>query len=142
MHAPHQLPRGRLTLVKCDGDGGGWGAVSQDGTARVWDMEIGDCVLVMEGHDGPVTNAALAGTVLLTSSQDGTIRVWDMEQGQCLRSLTGHTAAVNAVAVTRDGRRAVSVSSDETACIWDLKSGRAVHTLLGRSGAPCSSCPT
>ena len=111
-------------------------AASQDGTARVWDVEIGDCVLVMEGHAGPVTNAALAGSVLVTSGQDSTVRVWDMEQGHCLHVLKGHTAAVNAVAITRDAKTAVSVSSDETARVWDLKTGHCLHKLPGRrSGA-------
>ena len=94
-------------------------------------MEIGDCVLVMEGHAGPVTNAALAGSVLLTSSQDSTIRMWDMENGTCLRTLVGHRAAVNNVVITQDARRAVSVSSDETARIWDLQTGKSLHTLVG-----------
>ncbi|MCJ1428182.1 hypothetical protein MMC29_006090 [Sticta canariensis] len=112
--------------------------VAQDSTARVWDMEIGDCVLVMEGHTAPVTGVALAGTVLLTSSQDSTLRVWDMEQGHCLHTLTGHRAAVNAVAVTKDAQRAVSVSTDETARIWDLGTGKVVHTLILPSGSVCS----
>ena len=108
------------------------GAASQDCTARVWDMEIGDCVLVMEGHTGPLTNAALAGQVLLTSSQDCTVRVWDMEHGKCLHVLSGHTAAVNDVAVTRDGKLGISVSSDETARIWNLTTGKCQHTMPGR----------
>ena len=33
--------------------------VSTDGTARVWDMEIGDCVLLLAGHGGPLTDVAV-----------------------------------------------------------------------------------
>jgi WD40 repeat protein len=40
---------------------------------------------------------------------DGTLRLWDLESGQTIRTLKGHTDLVNAVAVTPDGRRAVSV---------------------------------
>lgn len=107
-------------------------AASQDGTARVWDLEIGDCVLVMEGHTAPVTSVAVAGSVLLTSSQDCTVRAWDMDQGRCLHTLQGHTAAVNAVAITQNATQAVSVSSDETVRIWDLTKGRCLHTLPDR----------
>lgn len=32
--------------------------VSTDGTARVWDMEIGDCVLLLAGHGGAITDVA------------------------------------------------------------------------------------
>ena len=70
--------------------------MSADSTARVWDMEIGDCVLLLGGHAGPLTNVAAAadGSVLITTSSDGTARVWELEKGDCLHTLTGHTAAV------------------------------------------------
>ena len=32
---------------------------SSDGTARVWDLDIGDCVLLLEGHAGPITDMAI-----------------------------------------------------------------------------------
>ena len=80
-----------LTLTQC-----ALFAVSADSTARVWDMEIGDCVLLLGGHAGPLTNVAAAadGSVLITTSSDGTARVWELEKGDCLHTLTGHTAAV------------------------------------------------
>jgi WD40 repeat protein len=47
--------------------------------------------------------------------------------------LEGHTDWVTAVAVTPDGRRAVSVSDDQTLRVWDLESGQAVRTLEGHA---------
>jgi WD40 repeat protein len=41
----------------------------------------------------------------------------------CLKTLEGHTAWVYAVAVTPDGRRAVSASKDKTLRVWDLETG-------------------
>jgi WD40 repeat protein len=43
--------------------------------------------------------------------------------------LKGHTDEVNCVAVTSDGKRAVSGSSDNTLKVWDLESGRCLATL-------------
>ena len=65
-------------------------AASRDGTARVWDMEIGDCVLVMKGHTGAVTSFALAKGLLVTGSTDATVRVWSMQTGHCSHTLSGH----------------------------------------------------
>jgi hypothetical protein len=47
----------------------------------------------------------------------------------CLQVLSGHTDAVRSVAVTADGRTAVSASGDNTVRVWDLLSGQccAVH---------------
>jgi WD40 repeat protein len=47
--------------------------------------------------------------------------------------LTGHDGAVLAVAVTQDGRRAVSGSNDRTVRLWDLKSGQILRTLTGHT---------
>ena len=37
------------------------------------------------------------------------------------------------VAVTPDGKRAVSASEDKTLKVWDLETGRALRTLEGHS---------
>jgi WD40 repeat protein len=45
--------------------------------------------------------------------------------------LTGHTNFVWDVAVTPDGRRAVSVSNDKTVRMWDIPSGNLLATFEG-----------
>jgi WD40 repeat protein len=57
--------------------------------------------------------------------------VWDLASGRELRTLAGHSDAVNAVAVTVDGQRAVSASNDETLKVWELSSGRELRVLTG-----------
>lgn len=111
----------------------GWPAASADSSARVWDMEIGDCVLLMEGHTAAVTDVAVAeeGSLLVTSSADHTARVWGLDKGQCRAVLQGHTAAVNAVVVDARGRFAVTASADATGRVWDLHSGQCAHVLRG-----------
>jgi WD40 repeat protein len=47
--------------------------------------------------------------------------------------LQGHSGIVNGVAVSADGRRAVSASSDRTLKVWDLETGRALCKLEGHS---------
>ncbi|MEK7753207.1 MAG: NB-ARC domain-containing protein, partial [Acidobacteriota bacterium] len=47
------------------------------------------------------------------------------------RTLEGHSADVRGVAVTPDGKRAVSASGDKTLKVWDLDTGRALRTLEG-----------
>lgn len=50
-----------------------------------------------------------------------------------IRTLKGHAGCVHSVAITPDGRRAVSASRDKTLKVWDLISGRAQRTLEGHS---------
>jgi WD40 repeat protein len=51
--------------------------------------------------------------------------------GPLLRILTGHRDAVTAVAVTPDGKQAVSASHDCTLKVWDLANGRELRALTG-----------
>ena len=55
--------------------------------------------------------------------------------GPLIRTLEGHSGSVLGVAVSPDGRRAVSASSDHTLKVWDLETGRALRTLEGHSGS-------
>ena len=49
----------------------------------------------------------------------------------CEQQLTGHQGWIYCVAVTPDGRRAVSGSQDRTVRVWDLSTGEQIHQLLG-----------
>ncbi|WP_428266419.1 NB-ARC domain-containing protein [Haliangium sp.] len=53
--------------------------------------------------------------------------------GPLLRTIFGHTSWVWAVAMSADGRRAVSGSWDHTVRVWDLDHGVEEFTLLGHS---------
>ncbi|MDP8932776.1 MAG: WD40 repeat domain-containing protein [Cyanobacteriota bacterium] len=50
-----------------------------------------------------------------------------------LRTLEGHSNSVNAVAVTADGKRAISGSWDKTLKVWNLTNGKEEFTLTGHS---------
>lgn len=114
-------------------------SASTDGTARVWDLEIGDCILVLDGHTGPITDMGITddGSLLITASEDGTARAYEMEQGQCLRVLAGHSGPINALVVDPQGRFIATTGPDETARVWDLVSARTLHNFPAPNGG-CS----
>jgi hypothetical protein len=49
-----------------------------------------------------------------------------------VRTLAGHSGFVNGVALSGDGRRAISASEDYKLKVWDVESGRELCTLTGR----------
>ena len=51
------------------------------------------------------------------------MRVWDLDTGKPLHILTGHHGPVRAVAISADGRRAVSGDADGTVRAWDPEEG-------------------
>ena len=59
---------------------------NHDTTARIWSLETGACLHVLEGHDGPVEALAVSpdGTRLATGA-GAWIRLWNLETGEPLR---------------------------------------------------------
>jgi WD40 repeat protein len=57
-----------------------------------------------------------------------------LETGREVHTLAGHFGRIYAVAVTPDGKRAVSASWDWMLKVWDLETGIELHTLAGHSG--------
>jgi WD40 repeat protein len=54
--------------------------------------------------------------------------------GPLIRTLRGHIGPIRGVAVTPDGKKAVSGSGDNSLKVWDLESGREIRTLRGHTG--------
>ena len=59
----------------------------------------------------------------------------DSPGGALLRTFVGHRRSVNAVAITPDGKLAVSGSWDNTLKLWDLETGQEIHTCAGHSSS-------
>ncbi|HWO25377.1 MAG TPA: AAA family ATPase [Kofleriaceae bacterium] len=100
---------------------------------KVWDLETGHAVAILQSHAGLVTACAVTpdGRRVVSALGDDTLKVWDLETGQAVATLQGHADHVTACAVTPDGRRVVSASRDTTLKVWDLETGQAVATLQG-----------
>jgi WD40 repeat protein len=71
-------------------------SVSLDDTIRIWNMETGEFVHVLEGHENGVAGvtASADGQRIATSDRSGTVKVWDVESGEELatRSMVGGPA--------------------------------------------------
>jgi WD40 repeat protein len=47
--------------------------------------------------------------------------------------LSGHTGAINAMALSHDGRHVITGSSDSTARLWDVRERRLLRTFKGHA---------
>jgi WD40 repeat protein len=66
----------------------------------------------------------------MTGSLASTATLWNAETGKNLQSFQGHTGIVHSVALTRDGRRAVTGSMDGTTRLWDKVTGKELAALI------------
>lgn len=69
---------------------------------------------------------------LLVGYADGAVSLLDLHTGDVAWS-GRHGGPVNAIAVTPDGRVAVSGADDGAVLVWDVPTGRVVHTLRGHT---------
>ncbi len=110
--------------------------VSEDGTARVWDVKeavLQDRLLAsLVGHGKGVLSVAFSpeSQQVVTASKDGTARIWSIAEPGVLATLAGHERAVSCAAFSPDGQRVVTASEDETARVWSAE-GMLLATLRG-----------
>ena len=88
-------------------------------------------------QDGPVAQAAAA----LVREESSQVLLLDhpaqrlpyQPQPALLRTLEGYTDSIRCVALTPDGRRALSGGGEETLRLWDLNTGACLQTLEGHT---------
>ncbi len=133
---------------------------SWDKTLRLWAIATGECLKTFKEHEDDVRSAAITpdGFFALSGSSDKTLRLWplvtkkhlqifeglivpledayksaELTVNKSLRTFKGHEGTVAAVAITRDGRFAVSGSWDNTLRLWNLATGKCLQVFKGHT---------
>lgn len=139
---PLQTLRGHsdaLTCLAWAPDGRFLITAGYDKTVLLWIATTGP-LRNLTGHAGAVRQAVFTpdGRFILSCSGspngDRTLRLWDIQAGKEVRQFSGHTDDVNAVALSSDGKRALSGGMDKTVRFWDVETGKEVRPLEGNEG--------
>ncbi len=129
---------------------------SEDHTLRLWDIDSGVPLAVLEGHADGVKGVALMpqGRVLswcqslkhdttnfpqLAGEVDYTLRIWDAQTGAPIAFLQAHTDSVHGALALPDGR-ILSWSADCTLRLWRDPSGLEPIVLEGHVQAVSGAC--
>ena len=93
---------------------------SSDKHVRLWDVESGESIAVLQGHQNRVFDLTfLDPNRLVSASMDRTLRLWDTASGVTLRVFQGHQEGVVGVAVKDE--HLYSASNDGTVRRWSLQ---------------------
>src|SRR5262249_1648918 len=148
---------GRFALMGC-----------ADGTVQLWEAATERRLRVFAGHTDPVHSVCLSadgryalsgGAQFLIRNKTerlftaGQLRMWDTTTGRPLPLFDGRRGAVTAVALSFDGRFAVSgggewvsrpedgrFSQSGQVHLWELSTGRCLRTFVGHADAVTSVC--
>ncbi len=93
-------------------------ASSDKGIYTLYDLETGEKLQELKGHQGKVYRTMIRGNQAITSGWDNMARVWDLTTGQCTHILKGHTYAIYSSVISEDGDF-ITGSSDGTIRVWD-----------------------
>ncbi|XP_002741301.1 F-box/WD repeat-containing protein 2-like [Saccoglossus kowalevskii] len=102
---------------------------SDDQSVRLWDVESGRCLSVIQAHT--CADVKFDENKLITASFDNTISCWDWTTGERTQHFIGHTGAVFSVDYSDELGLVVSGSADRTVKIWSLITGELYNTFHG-----------
>jgi WD40 repeat protein len=128
-------PNSFSNVVKSTADGGFMVGAGLDGL-RLWDVQTGQVVRQYDAGNS-MLSAAISpdGSLVLGGAGNGALVGWAAQTGQKLFSLTGHQVEVTGVAISPDGRYALTAgASDGTARLWELTTGQAVQVFSPEVG--------
>jgi len=114
-------------------DGKRFVSASSDGTVRIWDVDSGKQVGMLD-LDQPVCSVAALpdGRHVLCGDEAGVVQLWDLDKSSLVRRFEGHTDYIKGLAVSPDGRRALSAgATDGTVRLWDLQTGEELRKFEG-----------
>ena len=69
-----------ITALDFDAPFGTMVTAALDDTVRVWDLNAGRCMGILEGHLSSVRCLQVEGNLVATGSMDASIRLWDLNQ--------------------------------------------------------------
>jgi WD40 repeat protein len=130
-----------LTAVAVSPDGGRLLTGDMTDTTVLWDVERGEVLRRFENHAGGVSPNAVAfspdGKYALVGSGDTfggsdakSLILWNVETGEEIHRFEGHRSIIRSVALSSDGRMALSGSQGDFGddlLLWDVETGQKIR---------------
>ena len=113
---------------------------SSDATLRLWDVNTGESLSVIEGANLGAYAVAVApeGERVAVGCKDGRLREFRLPDGELLRDLSGHLGYVRSVVYTPGGRRLVSSGDDGRIRVWGSGDGEPEQVMKQHVGGVLS----
>jgi WD40 repeat protein len=118
--------------VAYSSDGRRVAAGSAHQNVSVWDVDSGEEIAHLVGHQGRVWSVALSpdGTRVASGAEDRTARVWDVASGREVARFPTR-ATTWSVDLSPDGTRLAGASDAKNIQLWDLTTGEEIARLRG-----------
>jgi len=104
-----------------------------DGKFILWDLESGETIYEMVGHNRWVRDAVFIhdGKKVITSGDDGII-LWDLESGEHIRRFLGQDYVIP-IDISPDGKKLLSlgpIDEEQGIFLWDIATGQVIQRIM------------
>lgn len=111
---------------------------SNDSSIRVWNVNTGECMRILNGHLEFISWVAFShdSTMILSISapRDTILRIWHTNSSECVQVLEHHRGEVNELILSPDSRLiATKAFKDTNILVWSTENGES-HALRGHQG--------
>lgn len=106
---------------------------SYDGTIKIWDVNIGECIQILNANICRCPGSASFSNdgKLIVSGSSKSIRIWDCESMECIKTFMNCPSDIYSVRFSLNDKMILSTSSDNTVCLWDVETGNCLKTYEG-----------
>lgn len=121
--AEHKHHKATVTAIAISQDGTRVLSGDRNGKVLLWNVKSSEPLELGE-HRDRVTRCTISsdGELGVSGGDDKVVRVWSFSEVELRAELRGHSYAIGGLALTRDGKRLVSICIGESR-VWDLGSG-------------------
>lgn len=109
-----------------------------DGKVRLWDVNSGDLLKVLEGNEGVIwsVNFSPNGELIAAGSDDDKVTVWYVNTGEIKYEFREATHNIWEVVFNPSGSYLAASGSDNAIRIYNMETGTLIKTILGHSMVP------
>ena len=108
---------------------GSWVATGRISMVEIWDVESGEKLRQLHGHEERVKNLVIASDDTLFSGTGLNARRWDLTEAEVPRILRLHSEAIYDHAFSPDGTRIATVGNDGALVVWDRQTRERVFRV-------------
>ena len=109
---------------------------SKDNTIRLWHLASGECRQVLHTTTAYAQVVSFCSGVEFALSANGTnLLLWNIHTGQVIKTIVAHNDSIQAIAVSSDGKFAVSGGLDLQLKLWQIETGDCVAEMTAHTGA-------
>lgn len=126
-----------LYAVAVAANGKSIAVAGKDKSVSIWDINENKTPQkpthqIVAAAEAPMLLAASASdeSILLMANHEHTVQVWHGYKGKLLATLDAHQDNITAIAISADGKTAMTAAQDQQILLWEIPEGKIIRKII------------